>query len=429
MEKLAARPVSVTPMELGSRLRRAGLVAAAALAVRLAYLGFGPAPVKQPLVLDAADYHARAVTLARTGRLEGPGGDRSRRMPGYPLFLAGIYTLFGPSPLAAGVVQAVVGALTCALIYLAASGTMSAGIALAAGLFAAVYYDMLTACGFLLSETLGLFFLSLALWLLSPPLSNRRALAAGLALGATCLIRAEFGLLVLLAMGLAVLDRPIRLARPALIAAGAAACLAPWAARNYVVLGRLVPATTSSSESLYIGLYGTLRENLGYREPPATPPAGVTEPERMDFFARATKDFYRRAPRSAVAKALVYNLATLFYPFLPEYDATFVFIFPFFLAAFWPRRDEPWARFLGASSLGLIVVYLLAGQTVSRYRQMLSPFLILLGFMGLERARERLKRLDAWIGAWAGANITLWVAAPFARSLALGLKARLFHKG
>lgn len=40
--------------------------------------------------------------------------------PGYPLFLAVIYTLFGPKVIILRIIQAVVGALTCVVTYLLA---------------------------------------------------------------------------------------------------------------------------------------------------------------------------------------------------------------------------------------------------------------------------------------------------------------------
>jgi len=83
-----------------------------ALAVRLAFIvvrGPNTAPV------DWADdhmYHAIAKTLVAEHKYENPWYP-----PGYAIFLAAIYKVAGPSPLAARVVNALLSALTCVLLF------------------------------------------------------------------------------------------------------------------------------------------------------------------------------------------------------------------------------------------------------------------------------------------------------------------------
>lgn len=167
------------------------------------------------------------------------------RMPGYPLFLAGVETLLGPGDERVMVVQAGLDVLTCLVIaWLAAKLNPRAGpIALWLAMlcpFTANY------CSTLLTEPLALLLTALSLLVLCEEHGFWMTTAGAALVGLATMVRPESPLL-LPAVGLALLWRLRHaafgkslwpLTRSALaLAAGLLAVLAPWGYRNWVQVG------------------------------------------------------------------------------------------------------------------------------------------------------------------------------------------------
>lgn len=138
MIRLRVRP----PVSEAEARRRDRLVAAAifliALAIRLLHLR--EVALHDPYytlpTVDDLQYDAWARRLAAgEGLIDGV----LYLGPGYPIFMAGIYALFGPSLAAVKAVQAVLGAGTCVLAWGLARTLFGARAALIAGLFAACH--------------------------------------------------------------------------------------------------------------------------------------------------------------------------------------------------------------------------------------------------------------------------------------------------
>jgi len=262
-----------------------GAIFALALVLRLAWLA-GTDTVLLPLS-DPQYYHATAQNIA-----EGHGysvaldhqnfvaGEKSEGTafwaPGYPLALAPMYKLFGPSVRAATGFNAVVGALTVAPVFLLGWGMGRArdskqqtanskgGTALgfardeATGLLGALLFALGPGLIFwtatLFSEplfTLGVAStLAVAMWA-----GERRSVAAyfaaGIVLTATAFVRSQ-GMLMIVPVAVLLLA-PLRdasagrapgvwmrdLARVGLpVAAAIAVLVVPWAVRNQAVIGR-----------------------------------------------------------------------------------------------------------------------------------------------------------------------------------------------
>ena len=174
------------------------------------------------------------------------------RMPLYPLFLAACRALFGDAPRAAALLQALLGAGTCAMIArLGLFVSRPAGIA--AGLLAACSATLVVYSAQMLTDTLALFmltaaFLATAHFLQRPSLAM--AAATGVAAGLALAVRPG-GALLLPAMAVLVLARTIRTDfRRAVISAVlfcvlTALPVTPLVVRNYVYFDRI--ALTSQS--------------------------------------------------------------------------------------------------------------------------------------------------------------------------------------
>lgn len=407
-----------------SRAAAAALVFAAALAVRLIYVAAssrGPAE----LIGDAQEYHSYAVSLLDTGRYEGLGGLRAARMPGYPLFLAATYSVFGRGQLAVQVAQSLLGAGTCVLILLAASQWYGPGWGLLAGLLAAGYYDLFSPSARLLSEAPATFLLTLAFYLMTrlrPP-SLPSCAATGLAAGAACLVRPEVLPFALVCAAMAYrLGRGLRgaerLKGPAVLLLAFVLCLTPWALRNVRAIGRPLLTSTAGPYNLYRqGLPRTVEERLGGVKDFYLAPGSLGELEKGQAYSEAVRRFYLSTNPWLVMKAAALNVLIFYYPFLPHYDPTLVFIMPWALWGLWlARKDDrrwTWTAWIGY----LTALHCFVAVMDSRYRQALAPSLIVLGVGGLEMARLKLgrRRFATVTGLWALANAAVWTLSPSAR--------------
>ena len=108
------------------------------------------------------------------------------------MFLAGVFTLLGPSLLAARFVQAVLAVISYGLIYVIAKGVFNERVGLAAFFLSAFYPALILWHGFILTETLYTFTVVLFfffLYRLSQNLTWYDALLCGTSLGFTLLTR------------------------------------------------------------------------------------------------------------------------------------------------------------------------------------------------------------------------------------------------
>jgi 4-amino-4-deoxy-L-arabinose transferase-like glycosyltransferase len=187
------------------------------------------------------------------------------RLPGYPAFLAAIFTLFGRENFRAVLlVQVVFDLGTCFLIADLARRILSERASKAAFLLAALCPFLANYAATALTETLEIFFTTLALDLAIRGLrkvpsermnANLLWLGCGFAVGGGILLRPDGGIL-LAAIGLYLLSMLLRcflkshasMSRPAywiragvLVAAGATLPLVPWTVRNLHNLHRFQP--------------------------------------------------------------------------------------------------------------------------------------------------------------------------------------------
>jgi 4-amino-4-deoxy-L-arabinose transferase-like glycosyltransferase len=176
----------------------------------------------------------------------------------YPLYLAGVYALVGPQPLAARLIQAVVGgALTCFLVYLIGRRIVDEQTGLVGAALAGMYGYFIYFNAALMTET---FFIVLVLWSLYLSLQLKekptpmRFVWLGLALGLASLLRQT--MLLVAPFLLAWLAWELRQQRVrwwtfGLPVAVVGLLIAPWTIRNYLVFDRFLPLNSNAGYALY----------------------------------------------------------------------------------------------------------------------------------------------------------------------------------
>ena len=263
-----ARNVSTQPPSF--QRRSWGLLAAIALlalAIRLIYLRqIQPAPFFTLLMGDSKSYDAWATRIAAGDWI---GRDVFYQAPLYPYFIGVVYTVFGRDLLIVRVVQAVLGALSCALLAHAGWRLFSHRAGLIAGVCLALYAPAIFFDGLLQKTALDAFLTCLALWILSGIIAGRTRWSAWLALGATMgalTLTRENALLLVMILGAWALspwlispDGPTgriaqRWSQRALpFICGLALLLVPVATRNAVVSGGFYLTTSQFGPNLYLG--------------------------------------------------------------------------------------------------------------------------------------------------------------------------------
>jgi len=301
--------------------RTALLVLAVALALRCLNAVFLPWQEGDLIVSDMKGYDRAAVALLRQEPLPvhtverylyHPLGSDTYHPPGYYYFLAAIYGLFGHSYLAVRIAQAVLGTVTCLLVYLLAREAFGATAGLIAGLAAAAYPPLIFYTGVLLTETLTTFLLTAAaLCALSFERSEhlRRQLSlvlAGLLLGFAIITRSVFlatvPLVLLWLLTLAEgwrgwsssARRALCLLVPILLV------IVPVTIRNWQIHGRFVLISTNGGVNFFLAHGGTEQEKNEVRHLPTewsegeiTGISSRTQPEEEAYFYQLGWEYLR----------------------------------------------------------------------------------------------------------------------------------------
>ena len=257
-----------------------------ALVVRLTFWWF--AGTDAPLGGDELEYQELAENLVNGRGFVGhppffPGQEaRAWQPPLYPFTLALVYAVTGVSPPAARFFQILLGVGTVYLVWRLGTNLFPQGrhTRLVAALIVALYPGLVTHAHVLLSETLFIFLLVLAVGLAisaRQPVGARRAIAAGaagMAFGLATLTRGGilyFAPIVIAWLGLRTLWLPKIDARGAFRAAAFACAvlitLSPWVIRNTATFHRFVLLETKGGVGLWLGnnpyLGGTSVRRIG----------------------------------------------------------------------------------------------------------------------------------------------------------------------
>jgi len=190
---------------------------------------------------DSVAYSTAAVNLTTGGEF----GETYKRPPAYPVFLAGIYAVFGEQILAVRIVQALMGAFLAVVIAIMARQIGGKGVGVLAGSIWSIYPLGVFIAGLVYPVSLATMLLACAVLCFLPNLPQelppRRGLLGGVLLGLAVLTKP-----IILATSAAVIlwvmywERPCRLLLVSVVLFGLALPLVPWTVRNFYVHGGVV---------------------------------------------------------------------------------------------------------------------------------------------------------------------------------------------
>jgi len=401
-------------------LARAALVGLLALLVRVAFvLDFAPRPLFDSNLATGTDMEFLVGWARRIagGDLLGRGTGPFWWAPWFPYTLGGGFAILGQGNLVgAALAQAVLGALTCSLVYLLGRRLLDEGAGLVAGLLAAAYGPAIFYTGIFLSTTLEVFLavaILLAVTVARARPTPRRWLGAGIVAGLGCLARPNF-LLGVAAFGILL---PVLLRRPdarpdwnlvrragVAFALGAVLAIAPATARNWVVGGRPVLVSAAGSETFRIAnSYDSTPLNFVYPKKPRMPLASAA--------------FWRHQARKAVmfwwgfepSQNVNYYLGREISPVLGLPWIPFWLAVPLAVVGVWATRRRAHTLAHVYAFLGAYYVSVVAFFIIARWRLPLVIPLLLFTAAGI-------LALLRWVAArqWGQAAAATAVAAALA---------------
>ena len=245
-------------------------VFALALMLRIGFVAWAPRVASG----DASWYHAYATTLSQgAGYLELDGSPAIRWMPGWPLLLASLYRVTGPSSSSGMLLNATLGAATAALLVVLGARLFRREVGTVAGALYAIWPGVITFSATLMSEVAFSFFLVASISLLCLAADRARHqqawfAAAGLTFGAAGLVRPELWVLVpVLGTFVAISLQSARASARAAAAFSLAVALTltPWVVRNYQHFDRLLVTSAAGGMNAWLGNHdrATGGENFG----------------------------------------------------------------------------------------------------------------------------------------------------------------------
>jgi 4-amino-4-deoxy-L-arabinose transferase-like glycosyltransferase len=316
----------------------------------------------------------------------------------YPLYLAGVYTITGYHPLAARLVQGVLGGvLICLLIYLIGRRVANEKVGLAAAALAAVYGYFIYYSVALMTETFFIIFLLLALYLaleLKEKPTVVRWLLLGLALGMATLLRQTMLLFVpflLLWLFWELKGRNGRWWHFILPIIVIVLLIVPWTIRNYLIYDQFLPLNSNAGYALYASNNPNLTTDWQNEEVVVPIPAELTgqnEAELNNALTRMGIEFIAADPIRYLRLNLDKSL---------EYFK------------FWPSSESSRTSNLNrVLSFGLYLPFMLIGLylSLSRWRSFVPLYLFIIVHTGIHlltwpAARYRLP-VDAVLMVFAG---------------------------
>jgi hypothetical protein len=233
--------------------------------------------IRQPAGGMALEYHQEAVSITDGHGLLVPANwDSSdttllRHAPGYSIYLATIYSLFGKSYFTVQLIQNAINSLSAVLIFLIAGHLLTWPVGVAAGLLAALSHHLCYYSNFILPDSICALPLLIAVYLLVRANRGRSRewwtyAIAGMMIGLSTGLRPNtmmmgpFLALLLIALS----RRRAQTAKRAwIIAIAPFIMIAPITIRNYIIFGEFVPISANTGIVLWEGIADGGGERFG----------------------------------------------------------------------------------------------------------------------------------------------------------------------
>ena len=367
---------------------------------------------------DAGTYDELAVNFLQGKGLITSGGVYSFRPCLLPLFLAGVYSLFGHSYLVAEIILAIISSFTCLLIYWLGKESFGERTGLMAMGISVIYPKFIYYSAHLCTETLYMFFLVLSFLFL---IKYRRHLflfnivLAGIFFALASLTRSvlfAFFPLVLIWLIVVMENRKKAFMHFLVFAFTILLTMSPWIGRNYRLHHAFIPTTTEGGYSFWLGSNPLATGGGHCYSSDSTAFDKLSEVDRDKLYYRMGFGFIKKNPSKFIQ--LSFNKFLRFWRIYPHQrdeikkgvivdlgidlkyviigGISFGLILPFFIFGLIVSRFM-WRKLLLFHLL--IVYYTLIHMIIvgiTRYRVPIMPFVIIIASYGVLVLINKMKR-------------------------------------
>jgi hypothetical protein len=365
---------------------------------------------------DSRRYINLARTLAQGAGMSVDGIPTASVTPGYPLFLATLSWMGIVTPIGIGLVQCVLGGLTCVLISQLSARLGGRSTSVLAGILSAGYPHLIFWTGYLLTETLfvlGVVGSLVAVARFTERPSMMRAMLAGICLGLAALVRP----VILVFAGVVPVwwcwrnrSTGLRALRKGVaIFAGLLIVLAPWVIRNLMVMGAPILTSTEAGPVFYQGNSPEATGgSRGYVDDadytPLILPVEWPEVRVNRYHWEQALSFLRHHP-TAIPRLFLRKLVNMWRPTYADASwrnrivlgSSYLFILGWACVGIWGALRMP-QRCAVVGLLGLFIVTFVIQHGLFtgmiRFRLPVEPALIVFAAFGLERCLTALRRAE-----------------------------------
>lgn len=354
---------------------------------------------------DAVVYDTLGLSIAEgKGYADKNGTPHSHYPVFYPVFLSMVYKFFGHSYTAVKIIQSIIGAFTCVLIYLIGKRIWDAATGIAAGLISVIYPPFIKSAGLLLTELVFTFLLCLIVFYLlkiHDDMRLRNYIILGILLGITVLTKSITLFLPLFAIPVLFYSRESRFAvilkKCMAVFLFFSLTMAPWVIRNYNVYKAFIPTSANTGLNLYSsycpkdGIFG----RIASADDPVVVEANKIPSMilRNRFFTEKTVNFIINNPRKVLALEIE-KILYLWAPFDWEivggrwFNFIYAIMLPFFTLGIFLALKDFRKNYIILLPIIYFQIMTLLFYGSPRFRLPIEPFLFILAISGVLECRR-----------------------------------------
>lgn len=229
--------------------------------------------------------------------------------PLYPLFISGIFTIFGDSYNAVKIIQSILAAITGYFIYKTSAKIFSNKVGIFSLIIFSFFWESAIMSSMLLAENLYWLCLSIFVYLIISAKNYYSFAAAGIVLGLMTLTRAP-SLSFLIPISIWLLWKDFSLQKVFRLSVLTLFCILtmlPWIQRNYHIYHQFVPVYTDGAINFWMGNYKDSGGSYNVADPddPTQTPVLLTkdsrqETERDNFYIKQAIVYINESPFAAI---------------------------------------------------------------------------------------------------------------------------------
>ncbi len=365
---------------------------------------------RQVFESDSTYYNSLAENIVAGKGFSEQGKLTTFKEPFYPYFLASVYYIFGENYTVVKVIQAVLGALTCVIIFLIAKRLFDTKAAIISALISCFYPAFIKTTELMLTENLYTFLLILVVFFLLKYVQDggyENLAFCGAALGVAALTRSVVVLLpffILFLLGKLFVSKVCGIKRCVIsmivFLVLFILSIAPWTVRNWKVTHRFIPISTTLGVGLYSSylpkegkLYGFTARDKVVEESELI----RSEPIQSDYLTRETLKYIKNHPIHVLKLELlktVYFWSVFDWEIIGNgvYNFMYVFIMPFLVFGIFVNSK----RFNDLLPIYLPILYSFFISLVfygsPRFRLPIEPYIIIIAASGIVCFMQRFNK-------------------------------------